>query len=67
VKLGGAHAQNAQATARLNRLLAYVQLYKALGGGWNVKDPQMLPGPGPSARAATDTASSSPAPRQPTP
>ena len=23
-----------------NRLTAYVQLYKALGGGWNVKDPQ---------------------------
>ena len=32
-------AQNAQAAARLNRLLAYVQLYKALGGGWNVTDP----------------------------
>ncbi len=27
-------AQNARATVRLNRLLAYVQLYKALGGGW---------------------------------
>ncbi len=32
-------AQNAQASVRLNRLLAYVQLYKALGGGWNLKDP----------------------------
>ena len=27
-------AQNARAAVRLNRLLAYVQLYKALGGGW---------------------------------
>jgi outer membrane protein, multidrug efflux system len=36
-------AQNAQAGARLNRLLAYVQLYKALGGGWNVTDPQAAP------------------------
>ncbi len=31
-------AQNAQATVRLNRLVAYVQLYKALGGGWNLKE-----------------------------
>jgi multidrug efflux system outer membrane protein len=30
-------AQNAQAGVRLNRLVAYVQLYKALGGGWNPK------------------------------
>jgi multidrug efflux system outer membrane protein len=36
-------AQNAQASIRLNRLTAYVQLYKALGGGWNVKDPQSPP------------------------
>ena len=36
-------AQNTQAGMRLNRLLAYVQLYKALGGGWNVKDPEMPP------------------------
>jgi len=33
-------AQNAQAAVRLNRLLAYVQLYKALGGGWSLTDPQ---------------------------
>jgi len=33
-------AQNAQAEVRLNRLLAYVQLYKALGGGWKVTDAQ---------------------------
>jgi len=38
-------AQNAQASARLNRLLAYVQLYKTLGGGWNLEDAQALPGP----------------------
>ena len=31
-------AQNTLAQIRRNRLLAYVQLYKALGGGWSVKD-----------------------------
>jgi multidrug efflux system outer membrane protein len=36
-------AQNAHAAVRLNRLTAYVQLYKALGGGWNVKDPTLRP------------------------
>jgi outer membrane protein, multidrug efflux system len=43
-------AQNAQASVRLNRLLAYVQLYKALGGGWNTTDPSSARGRGtPSA------------------
>ena len=37
-------AQNAQAEVRLNRLVAYVQLYKALGGGW-----QPTPNAGPAA------------------
>lgn len=36
-------AQYTQAQIRLSRLLAYVQLYKALGGGWNLQDPQMPP------------------------
>jgi len=36
-------AQYAQAQIRLGRLLAYVQLYKSLGGGWNLKDPQEPP------------------------
>jgi len=45
-------AQNAQAQIRLGRLLAYVQLYKALGGGWNLKDPQQPP----STAAATQPA-----------
>jgi outer membrane protein, multidrug efflux system len=36
-------AQYTQAQIRLNRLLAYVQLYKALGGGWNLKVPQEPP------------------------
>jgi multidrug efflux system outer membrane protein len=36
-------AQSTQAGMRLNRLLAYVQLYKALGGGWTVKDPEQPP------------------------
>ncbi len=31
-------AQKAQASVRLNRLLAYVQLYKTLGGGWRLTD-----------------------------
>jgi outer membrane protein, multidrug efflux system len=31
-------AQNTLAQVRRNRLLAYVQLYKALGGGWSLTD-----------------------------
>ena len=31
-------AENAASQARLARLLTMVQLYKALGGGWNLKD-----------------------------
>jgi hypothetical protein len=46
-------AQNAQAQIRLGRLLEYVQLYKALGGGWNLKDPQVPP----STAAAQEPAS----------
>jgi outer membrane protein, multidrug efflux system len=33
-------AQNALAQVRRDRLLAYVRLYKVLGGGWNLSDPQ---------------------------
>ena len=33
-------AQNTLAQIRRNRLVAYVQLYKALGGGWNLSDAQ---------------------------
>ena len=32
-------AQNALASTELNRRTIIVQLYKALGGGWNLKDP----------------------------
>ena len=32
-------AQNALSQARLARLLTLVQLYKALGGGWNLEEP----------------------------
>lgn len=32
-------AQNALALTELNRRVVIVQLYKALGGGWNLKDP----------------------------
>src|SRR5262249_1814979 len=38
-------AQYAEAQIRLNRLLAYVQLYRALGGGWTLKTPQQPPPP----------------------
>jgi multidrug efflux system outer membrane protein len=33
-------AQNALAITELNRRVVIVQLYKALGGGWNLTDPQ---------------------------
>ena len=33
-------AQNGLVEIRQNRLLAYVQLYKTLGGGWNLTDTQ---------------------------
>jgi multidrug efflux system outer membrane protein len=33
-------AENAQAQTELNRRVVIVQLYKALGGGWNLSDPQ---------------------------
>jgi len=33
-------AQNTLAQIRLNRLVAYVQLYRALGGGWSLTDAQ---------------------------
>lgn len=36
-------AEFLQAQIRLGRLLAYVKLYKALGGGWNLADPQAPP------------------------
>jgi len=36
-------AQTLQAQFRLGQLTAYVQLYKALGGGWNLQDPQVSP------------------------
>lgn len=36
-------AQYAQAQIRLGRLIAFVHLYKALGGGWNLTDPQAPP------------------------
>ncbi len=32
-------AENLLAQLRFNRLANFVQLYKALGGGWNIEDP----------------------------
>jgi multidrug efflux system outer membrane protein len=36
-------AQNALSQIRLTRLLALVQLYKGLGGGWKLQEPQPMP------------------------
>ena len=44
-------AQNNLAQIRANRLLAYVQLYKALGGGWQLKDAEWA---GPKAAAVEE-------------
>lgn len=35
-------AENALAVTELNRRAVIVQLYKALGGGWNLKDPEWM-------------------------
>ena len=35
-------AENALAFTELNRRTVIVQLYKALGGGWNIKDPEWV-------------------------
>lgn len=45
-------AQNTLAQIRANRLVAYVQLYKALGGGWKVSDADWA---GPKAAAAGES------------
>ncbi len=46
-------AENALAQIRFNRLANFVQLYKALGGGWNLSDPAWAR---PGAPAATKAA-----------
>jgi multidrug efflux system outer membrane protein len=46
-------AENALAQIRFNRLANFVQLYKALGGGWNLSDPAWAR---PDATAATKAA-----------
>jgi multidrug efflux system outer membrane protein len=43
------------AQARYNRLATLVQLYRALGGGWNLADPQWVGGAGVPAGATTTT------------
>jgi len=35
-------AQSNLAQTQLNQRLVIVQLYKALGGGWNLQDPQWM-------------------------
>jgi outer membrane protein, multidrug efflux system len=45
-------AEISLATTELNRRTVIVQLYKALGGGWNLKDPDWA---GPKSQAATTT------------
>jgi multidrug efflux system outer membrane protein len=46
-------AQNAAAQTELNQRTIIVQLYKALGGGWNLSDPQWGGGPKTSSAPAT--------------
>jgi outer membrane protein, multidrug efflux system len=52
-------AENSLAQTELNRRVVIIQLYKALGGGWNLTDPQWM---GPGAAAAPSAA---PAPSKP--
>ena len=52
-------AEFALAITELNRRTVIVQLYKALGGGWNLTDPQWMGTPPQSAPAST------PAPQNP--
>jgi multidrug efflux system outer membrane protein len=52
-------AENALAITELNRRTVIVQLYKALGGGWNLEDPQWM---GPQASPSPPP---SPAPTNP--
>jgi outer membrane protein, multidrug efflux system len=47
-------AENALAQTELNRRLVIVQLYLALGGGWNLTDPQWM-GPGAAPGAVPGT------------
>ena len=43
-------AENALAQTELNRRVVVIQLYKALGGGWNIQDPTWVePGNPPAA------------------
>jgi outer membrane protein, multidrug efflux system len=54
-------AQQALAITELNRRLVFIQLYKALGGGWNLTDPQFISAGAP-VPAAGSTASKNPTP-----
>ena len=47
-------AQNTLAQIRLNRLLAYAQLYRALGGGWSLTDAEWAGGAGTDSRGASE-------------
>jgi outer membrane protein, multidrug efflux system len=49
-------AENALAQARFSRLSNFVQLYKALGGGWNTGDPSWVRLPLDSSAPKTPTA-----------
>jgi multidrug efflux system outer membrane protein len=55
-------AENALAITELNRRTVIVQLYKALGGGWNLSDPQWM---GPQPGAQTTPAQQTPAASDP--
>jgi multidrug efflux system outer membrane protein len=49
-------AENALAQARFSRLSNFVQLYKALGGGWNIEDPAWVRPPLDPSAPKTPTA-----------
>ncbi len=54
-------AENTLAQTRYERLNNLVQLYKALGGGWNIQDPTWAP-PRPTVLASPPAPSRTPAP-----
>jgi multidrug efflux system outer membrane protein len=56
-------AENALAQLRFTRLANFVQLYKALGGGWSLKDPTWA-GPASTTAAAKESPEPSPEPKK---
>ena len=57
-------AENALAQTELNRRVVIIQLYEALGGGWNLTDPQWM-GPGAPSGTPQNPAAPPAAPKKP--